>query len=78
MSYNRESDSKNYMVMKMMIEMSKLIQNLYGLVLGQHKQNIRHDEHFHKLSQKVYTNNYPQDVLARTLPDNQVVTRSQT
>ena len=38
----------------------------------------RHDEHFHKLSQRVYTNDYPQTMSSRTLSDNQVVTRSQT
>ena len=61
---------------KMMVGMSKLIQSLYGLVLSQQKQNIRRDEHFHKLSQRVYTNDYPQTMSARALLDNQVVTRS--
>ena len=49
MSHTGESDSENDMMMKMMIEMSKLIQNLYGVALNQHKQNTRRDEHFHKL-----------------------------
>ena len=78
MPYIRENDSENDMIMKMMIEMSKLIQNLYGLVLNQHKENIRRDEHFHGPSKNVYTNNYPQTRSARKLSDNQVVTRSQT
>ena len=66
------------MMMKMMIEMNKLIQNLYGIALNQQKQNTRCDEHFHKLSQRVYTNDYPQTMSARELSDSQVVTRSQT
>ena len=65
------------MIKKMMIEMSKLIQNLYGLVLNQHKENIRRDEHFHKTFEIVYTNDYPQTRSARKLSDNQVATRSQ-
>ena len=59
MSHIRESDLENDMMMKMMIEMSKLIQNLYGVALNQQKKDTRHDEHFHKLSQRVYTNNCP-------------------
>ena len=50
MSHTGESDSENNMMMKMMIEMRKLIQSLYGLVLNHHKQNTRRDEHVHKLS----------------------------
>ena len=64
--------------MKIMIEMSKLIQNLYGVVLNQHKENIRRSEHFHKPCKNVYTNDYPQTRSVRMLSDNQVVTRSQT
>ena len=78
MSHTKESDPENDIMTKMMIEMSKLIQNLCGLVLNQQKQNIRRDEHFHKLSQRVYTNDYRQTISTRALLDNQVVTRSQT
>ena len=60
MYYTRESDSENDMMMKMMIEMSKMIQNLYDVVLNHHKESIRRNEHFHKPSQNVYTNDYPQ------------------
>ena len=77
MSHIGESDQENDMMMKMMIEMSKLIQNLYGVVLTQQKQNTRRDEHFHKLPQRVYTNDYPQTMSARAISDSQVVTRSQ-
>ena len=59
-----------------MVEMSKLIQSLYSLVLNQQKQNARRDEHFHKLSQRVYANSFSQTMSARALADNQVVTRS--
>ena len=76
MSHTKESDPKNDIMMKMMAEMSKLIQSLNGLVLSQQKQNIRRDEHFYKISQRVYTNDYPQTMSARALSDNQVVTRS--
>ena len=78
MSHTKESDLENDIMMKMMIEMSRIIQGLYGLVLSQQKQNIRRDEHFRKVSQRVYTNDYPQTMSARALSDNQVVTRSQT
>ena len=47
------------------------------MVLNQHKQNTRQDEHVHKLSQRVYANDCPQTMSARTLSDNQVITRSQ-
>ena len=76
MSYISENDSKNDIIMKMMIEMSKLIQNLYGLVLNQHKENMRRDEHFLKFSENVYTNDYPKNRPARKLLDSQVVTKS--
>ena len=70
MSHTKGSDPENDIMTKMMIEMSKLIQNLYGLVLNQQKQNIRRDEHFCKISQRVYTNDYPQTMSARALSDN--------
>ena len=78
MSHIGESDLEKDMMMKLMIEMNKLIQNLYGVALNQQKQDTRHDEHFHKLSQRVYTNNCPQTVSARAFSDSQVTTRSQT
>ena len=69
MSHTGDSDLENNMMMKMMIEMSKLIQSLYGLVLNQQKQNTRRDEHFHKLSQRVYTNDFPQTMSVRKLSE---------
>ena len=77
MSHIGESDLEKDMMMKIMIEMNKLIQNLYGVALNQQKQDTRHDEHFHKLSQRVYTNNCPYTMSARALLDSQVTTRSQ-
>ena len=76
MSSTKESDPQNDIMTKMIVEMSKLIQSLYGLVLSQQKQNARRDEHLRKLSQRVYTNKYPQTMSARELSDNQVMTRS--
>ena len=70
MSYTKESDSENDIMSRMMVEMSKLIQSLYSLVLNQQKQNARRDEHFHKLSQRVYANSFSQTMSARALADN--------